>query len=64
MRSSSIKVRSSTFGDFTLPGHFSQLFEPLTAPAKLGQFVSDSPSSAQHYTKPAVKANPPAFRPA
>jgi hypothetical protein len=31
MRSGSVNVISITFGDFTLPSHFSQLFEALTA---------------------------------
>jgi hypothetical protein len=30
MRSGSVNVISITFGDFTLPSHFSQLFEAVT----------------------------------
>jgi hypothetical protein len=30
MRSGSVNVICITFGDFTLPSHFSQLFEALT----------------------------------
>jgi hypothetical protein len=47
-----------TFGDFTLPNHFSKLFETLTTVRNRRKGALISPQNPKPYTKVAAKANP------
>jgi hypothetical protein len=59
MRSKSVNVVSITFGEFTLPSHFPQLFEAFTPAQNRRRVAFNSPQSSKLYTKATPKANPP-----
>src|ERR1700730_7509141 len=59
MRPGSFNVICITFGDFTLLGHFRQLFEALTPERPRSQAAFNSPEPPKLYTKAAAKATLP-----
>jgi hypothetical protein len=59
VRSGSFNVIYVTFGGFTLPNHFYELFEVLTSVRNRQEVAFVSPQPLKLYTKPPAKANPP-----